>query len=493
MSKQILDIKLLFSDYFNVSSKIVDEYGAFNISLVNDLPLFVDPFLLFNSSDPIYQGLHKEIITYLEFLKSKSSGNLTDKGLIFAWYKFPEVYQNWFGFSVDGNKGRGLGKDFANALNNNFYKLFPNYGEEKVTSGTHLEKLCLVKDGVGRDNISDFTTNLIKGHLAKYTETFCKKYLNPDFCDNFYLQKSKFNYKTEVWEAKKYYLPSHKGDFILLTPKDILTKDEVWINKTDLIEDFEKILISVSNEELRSQLNNYLFKKLDTKSITKKKKSETFRTAILEHPEFIDYYIKYKEDNGNLAQDISSEKVAWSEELYLKKFKEFVILVNSKTSFYNLDSSSYKAALERASYLKHVIEDCDGYRIFYINKNPVGREEDLRILYKMTWYASDYDFNTEVNNGRGPADAVVSKGSKDKSIAEFKLASNSKLEENLIKQVEIYKKASQAQKTVKIILCFTKSEQQKVSRIIKKNGWENEASIVVIDARNDNKPSASKA
>lgn len=493
MSKQTLDIKLLFSDHFNVSPKIIEEYGAFNISLVSDLPLFIDPFLLFNSSNPTYQSLHKEIITYLEFLKSKSSQNLTDKGLISAWYKFPEVYQNWFGFSIDGNKGRGLGKDFANALNNNFYKLFPNYGEERVTSGTHLEKLCLVKDGVGRDNISDFTTNLIKDYLAQYTQAFCKKYLDPNLCDNFNLQKSIFNYKTEVWESKKYYLPSFKGDFILITPKDILTKDEVWINKTDLIDDFEKILISVSNEELRSQLNNYLFKKLGTKNITKKKKKETFRSAILEHPEFIDYYIKYKEDNGNLAQDISSEKVAWSEELYLDNFKNFVSLVNSNTSFYNLDSSSYKAALERAKFLKHVIEDCDGYRIFYINKNPVGREEDLKILYKMTWYASEYDFNTEVNNGRGPADAVVSKGSKDKSIAEFKLASNSKLEENLLKQAEIYKKASQAQKTLKIILCFTKSEQQKVTRIIKRNGWENEDSIVTIDARNDNKPSASKA
>ena len=27
----------------------MDEYGAFDISVVSDLPLFIDPFLLFNS------------------------------------------------------------------------------------------------------------------------------------------------------------------------------------------------------------------------------------------------------------------------------------------------------------------------------------------------------------------------------------------------------------------------------------------------------------
>lgn len=38
-----------FSDYFGVSPQRLQTYGAFNISLIADLPLFIDPFLLFNS------------------------------------------------------------------------------------------------------------------------------------------------------------------------------------------------------------------------------------------------------------------------------------------------------------------------------------------------------------------------------------------------------------------------------------------------------------
>lgn len=64
---------LYFSDIFNVSPKVLDKYGAFNISLVTDLPLFIDPFLLFNSKKKAYRQLHDDMIKYLRFLKDKST------------------------------------------------------------------------------------------------------------------------------------------------------------------------------------------------------------------------------------------------------------------------------------------------------------------------------------------------------------------------------------------------------------------------------------
>ena len=45
-------VKIYFTDFFEVAPEVLESYGALNISLINDLPLFVDPFLLFDSDKP---------------------------------------------------------------------------------------------------------------------------------------------------------------------------------------------------------------------------------------------------------------------------------------------------------------------------------------------------------------------------------------------------------------------------------------------------------
>ncbi len=162
--------KIYFSDFFEVSPDVIKEYGAFNISLINDLPLFVDPFLLFNSENEQYQILHNGLIDYVKFLKQESKKKLP-VGLIESWYYFPEVKQNWLGYSKTGNEGRGLGLKFAKSLRTNLTTVFQDFGNEQGISA-HIEKLTLIKNGVGKDQISDFTCNLIRGFLAEFTSKF---------------------------------------------------------------------------------------------------------------------------------------------------------------------------------------------------------------------------------------------------------------------------------------------------------------------------------
>jgi hypothetical protein len=158
-------VNVHFSDFFGIDPALLEAHGAFNISLINDLPLFIDPFLIFNSDKSEYQELHNNIIRYLMFLRDKSLGGGVSAGLLRAWFHFGEVKQNWLGYSQVGNSGSGLGVKFATALYQNLGSIFANFGNERITKGSHLEKVCLVSDGVGRDNISDFTTNLIKEYL----------------------------------------------------------------------------------------------------------------------------------------------------------------------------------------------------------------------------------------------------------------------------------------------------------------------------------------
>jgi len=87
----------------------------------------------------------------------------------------------------------------------------------------------------------------------------------------------------------------------------------------------------------------------------------------------------------------------------------------------------------------------------------------------------------------------VSYGSGDKSLIEFKLASNTSLRRNLEMQVAIKEAANKTRGSIKVIICYTAVDERRVSKIPPEMKLENESSIVVIDARGDNKPSASNA
>src|SRR5712691_2427393 len=111
----------------------------------------------------------------------------------------------------------------------------------------------------------------------------------------------------------------------------------------------------------------------------------------------------------------------------------------------------------------------------------------------MTWFASESDVTREANDGRGPVDFKVSMGSKDKTLVEFKLASNSQLKRNLKGQTPVYQKASDAKRTIKVIVYFTAAEKRRVDGILRELKLTDDSDIVLVDARKDNKPSGSKA
>jgi len=492
MSQSTTSVPVYFSDFFEVSDEAVERHGAFNISLVTDLPLFIDPFLLFNSKKKRYRELHDEIIRYLRFLRDRAEQTDLSDGLIDAWYRFPEVKQTWLGFTADSNQGRGLGNVFARSLHENLAKLFADFGEESVTKGSHLEKLCLIKDGVGRDSISDFTTNLLRAYLAEYTQAFAQQHIAKKLRRVVPVPKARFNYETETWQTEHYDLPRANGDFVLLTPRDILTKDETWINKSDLVEDFERIPDAIPNDQLRAQISNY-FRKLLPRNPTKKDEREAAMKTALQFREVIDYYIRYKEDHGEKAESISSERVKTSRSLYVQQFGDLRRLLAGHTQFYDLTGDSYEEAHQRVAFLKDVVENKGGHRIFYVKGQPIEREEDIHILYRLAWFGTALDVSREVNDGRGPADFKISKGSKDKTIVVFKLAKNTKLAQNLVKQTEIYQKASDAKRTIKVIFYFSEEQFDRAQKIIKDVGLKGCRDVILVDARRDDKPSGSVA
>lgn len=495
----------MFSEYFDVNLEDLKKYGAVDISLVADIPMFIDPILIFNSSKKEYQELHENIIKYMHFLAEKAKNKLDDKE-IKTWFTFKEVCNNWLGFSMAGNKGQALDVGFGKTLYENISFVLNN---NDISSGLHPEKVMLLYPGSGKDKISDMTVNLIKGYLCKYTEKFAKKYIKKN-AKTFIVEKDGFNYKTGTFTSNEYYLPyviNEKGkeEFVLLTPKDMLRADEPAINRADFLKNMDLVRESIDNDSLRIQLNDYLqnaiieyhgkckdMNREPKESEENKIRRESFEAFSNEHKEVYDYYVRLKENSKNEIETQTDDEVS----LQLKKFNENVKyladVINQHGNRFNKARNSYEESKERVKFFKHRIEDNDCNKLFYDgDKQIITNENDLQRMFKFVWYQSVFKDDAETNNGRGPADFVVSMGSQDVTVIEFKLAKNTNLS-HVFEQVKIYDKANDTENHIVVIFYFSDKEYQKAIKALKENDAESciNENVFLIDCRL--KESASK-
>jgi hypothetical protein len=196
-------------------------------------------------------------------------------------------------------------------------------------------------------------------------------------------------------------------------------------------------------------------------------------------PLVLDYYIKRKEENKEGAKNVSEEKVEEVEEIFNRNVSELIGKLIEFTTFYEISPlSSHGETLKRVEFFKDVIESKDGYKLFYYKGEPIKREADLQIIYRLIWFSSPH----EVNNGHKAASYKTLKGTEEKISVQFKLASNSKLRMNLENQVKVNEDASDAKQSIIVIMFFNADEYVKVHAMIKELKLDNDRSIVLIDA-----------
>lgn len=474
---------MYFSDIFEVEPSVLEEYGALDISLYSDLPLFIDPFLLYASDKTEYRELHQSILNYLAFIKRNASVAQKNDGLLRHWFVFSEVKQNWLGYSKTGNAGRGLNIHFARHISTVIQQIYEELGHETKTDSSHVEELALFGCGVGKDSISDFTTNLIKGYLLEFTQTFAVAHLRENQRRNISVKRAYFNERTQRWESRTYNLPYYHGDYVLLTPKDILTKDDTWMNNSDMLDRFDDIRAALSNVELRDLIGRRYIELLAQVESRKQAEINAVKRKVFdEFPEMVEQYISMREDRKEEAKSQSLLNVQEIEDIFNAQIKEWLASSEEARVLYTMPVSTRDEVKQRLLYFKQVIEHNDGYKLFYHNGEKIAKEESAQLLFRFVWFCTELSVDREVNNGRGPVDYKVSNGNTDKTLVEFKLASNTKLEKNLANQVEVYKAANQTDSAFTVILYFSDSEQERVLKILKALQLEGNENILLIDA-----------
>lgn len=163
----------------------------------------------------------------------------------------------------------------------------------------------------------------------------------------------------------------------------------------------------------------------------------------------------------------------------LLAIKEEVKELSNSSVGKNNNQSSYDEAMYRVKILKSVIEDKGGFKVFKALENQ--NEAMFQQLFKFVKECSVWDINAEVNNGQGPVDFTVSKGSEDKTVIEFKLAKSSSLKRNLQHQVEVYKKANNTDNAIVAILYFNQEEFEHVTKVLQELNLNMMENVILID------------
>jgi hypothetical protein len=155
-----------------IRPRLTEHYGLsfsqasvpFAIPFLNeDLPLYVDPFLLWKSPSQQDYSLHSSMMQTFNRLGTSAQRGKQDEAAELL-VQLSECDEVGLGSSAT-RSGKRIGRKVADQILNLFARI-PRYKSEGMT---HIEETQLLVDGISRDRISDFTCNLIKSFLIDFT------------------------------------------------------------------------------------------------------------------------------------------------------------------------------------------------------------------------------------------------------------------------------------------------------------------------------------
>ena len=245
-------IRPRLSDFHNIS--LTQEEVDFAIPFIDeDIPLYVDPFLLWKSPSMQDNSLHLLItnsFNNLGYLVSKGK----EKEAVEILIRASECDEVGLGNSKT-KTGKRIGEKLASTILNQFTSV-----EQLQKNGfTHFEELQLLVDNFSKDRVSDIACNFIQSFLVDFTIEQSEKYGIP-------IEKVKlgnlYNSKTNTFGEEETFLPTNPitKSPIIFTPKRWL-KHIPWINTDDYFDSYYIKNIQKEGDEFPDRIKLLNFNK----------------------------------------------------------------------------------------------------------------------------------------------------------------------------------------------------------------------------------------
>jgi hypothetical protein len=193
--------------------------------LREDLPLYIDPFLLWKSDRSDYQEQHAVLLGFIEHVRRHVvAGRIAKARTLLAGVTEP--VEIGLGYAAGSKRGSALGSGTISAIT----EIILQIPQLEATGLDHMEMLALLVPGVAEDRISDLAASVLKGWLADFTVKRCEYFGVPTA-----------KYRIMSWDAVRLdwrllqvRLPFNPTDHspVLLAPLDLLRRLP-WINYGD--------------------------------------------------------------------------------------------------------------------------------------------------------------------------------------------------------------------------------------------------------------------
>lgn len=196
--------------------KTQHELDFVNIDVNKDFPVYLNPFVFSTRLDPFSVDATRAVRGFFQHnLALINSGKVDEARSNFNYLNEPN--ETCLGMSTKKPRGRGVGEDNADDL----FDSILNSRALKTGLVDHLEDTAIFIPGIGRDKVSDTTTNIIRLNLIRYTQAQCNLLgipLTPDVASGFFWEPT-----TKRWHQEHTDMLVINGKKILLVPKGVVS------------------------------------------------------------------------------------------------------------------------------------------------------------------------------------------------------------------------------------------------------------------------------
>lgn len=313
--------------------------------LDEDIPLFVDPFLLWKS--PSYQdkSIHSSVLNsfnHLGWMTKNNKKNDAIKQIIIS----SECEEVGLGLS-NKRKGNKISQKTANEILS-LFEIIPQYNKREFT---HFEEIQFYIEGISKDRISDISCNFMKSFLIDFTIDQCEK-INIPMVDCvlptlYNLEKYSFDENIKV---KLPINPNSKLP-IIFVPKRWL-RFIPWINFDDYYKDYcPKDKINNDGEELSHiKVLNYNRNNYDMIEYYIKEKERTFEDCKND-PLFKQIPITSAKSKLNQIKKLPTGKNDNSD----KKYEDLICQLMASLLYPHLDFASEQSRTESGALIRDLI------------------------------------------------------------------------------------------------------------------------------------------